>query len=74
MIPSSTSKFMPQAVLTLSNSHAILIAVNHVGDEITYQYSDEEETNTAEIMYDQEGEPYFSADNHIFYLSDFITI
>jgi len=68
--------FTPHAMLTLSNSHALLISVNDTGEEITYKYSNDEEiSGTSEILFDSDGEPYFTTDNDCtFRLSEFIKI
>ena len=69
-------QFKPQGVLTLSNSHALLIQINDTAEEVYYRYSDEEDTHsTSEIGYDQEGEPWFKVENGtLYYLSEFLKI
>jgi hypothetical protein len=68
-------EFTPQGFCTLSNFHAILVAVNEVGDEVTYKYSDEEEVNVAEILFNEAGEAYFETKwGRTYYLDTFMTI
>ena len=71
-----TQQFTPHAMLTLSNSHALLIQVNDATEEVYYQYSDDDTvTATSEIGCDQEGEPWFRVENGtLYYLSEFIKI
>lgn len=74
--------FEPQAYKTLSNSHGMEIMINDSGEEVSYRYSNEEpnaEVSTAEIQYDQDGDPFFieyELDDSaiIYYLSDFLKI
>jgi hypothetical protein len=73
-------EFTPQAALTLTNSFALLISVNETADQVTYKYSDDEESllhelHTSEIFYDQDGEPYFvTVTDGVYYLSQFMKI
>jgi hypothetical protein len=57
------------------------IMINETFEEVSYRYSDEDpsEVSTAEISYDQEGDPYFlerrgSYDPTTHYLSEFMRI
>jgi len=68
-------EFTPQGYLTLSNSHAILVSVNEVGDEVTYQYSDDDEVNVAEILFNGDGEAYFETKwGQTYNLDQFMTV
>jgi len=68
-------EFTPQGYLTLSNSHAILVSVNEVGDEVSYQYSDDDEVNVAEILFNGDGEAYFETKwGRTYNLDQFMTV
>ena len=74
-LTNNTMEFTPQALSQFDSSLGILIQVNDVTEEVTYKYTDEEETRTSEILFDQDGDPYFRTDyDVVHYLSEFVKI
>ena len=74
--------FEPQAYKTLSNSHGMEIMINNSGEEVSYRYVNDlpgELVTTSEIIYDQEGDPYFrelhlNNSSTVHYLNEFMKI
>lgn len=61
------------AIMPVDNFHSMGIKVSDDGDTVEYMYSNEDEVYEADIQYNEDGEPYFTAEEGDEYLiSEFL--
>ncbi len=71
--------YKPDGYLTLTNSTGIEIRINKSQDGLIYWYNNsgkaEEPNEEVEILYDQEGDPYFMTTKQVmYYLKEFLRV
>jgi len=71
--------YKPDGYLTLTNSTGIEIRLNRSNDGLIYWYNNagkaDAPSEETEIIYDQEGDPYFMTDKQVvYYLNQFMKV